>query len=1007
MALSASTIILDTSKITYSLAATVTALNEGQSVTFTLTTTASNGTSIPYVISGIDATDLEPIDTALTGNFVAGSSTTLTLTLRSDRKTEGTETLLMTLTGTGVSRSVTIQDTSIDPPPSPPTIVSIQPNRTEVNETTSRTVTFSYSFSNRLSRKIYWKVNGLTATTTAADFTTLGGELNSDSGTFDVTVSTDLVDEDAAERFNVQFFLGSDYTQYFGEYAGSINIVDTSRTVLSTFQAITRQGLVSGTAASAFTPVTATGGKTPYTFSISPALPTGLSMSTSTGTITGTPSSTYALTTHTITVTDALGSTSSKTFQLIVEAATVTATYTITPSSTSIMKGQFVSFRIDCTGVAAGTTLYWSNNGTTNADDFNDGLTSGSFTVNSIDGNIRGFVFLYTKVDTVTSNETIIFNVRTGSVSGTIRATVTVTVRPPEPFYGITTDKNIVNEGDTLRFNINTLYVPVGTVIKWDTFLGTAGAADFTDGIASGTLTVGTLDIGGGWFTTIEKTLRNDSLTEGDENIILRLRSSTDSFLTQLAVPVIVKDTSLSAPPETTYGISTESYVMDEGTTVNFLIRIKNGQTGSRIYWNNIGTTNADDFTDGVNSGSFVVTSSDFSTTVSRTLKLDATTENTNETIQLELRTGAASGASSTAVGKIAQAVVVTDKSQTPAITYAVTCNVKGSVNEGAAITWTLTYNAVPVIPTGRIHFRIVGNVVAADFTQKSLFANFAPTTARKNTVTFNLANDLTTEGPESFYGEFNTTSWFDPVYTIKTTDTLTINDTSITPSPIYSISSSSSVNEGSSLTISVSAKNVPNGTQLSWSTEGGNIGAADFTDGLLKGTAIVQNQSAKIIRTLVADATTEGTESIPFKLFDNTGKLVATRNITVSDTSKTPLPTYSIVPNITSGNESSTIIYTITTTRIDNGTVLYWRNIGTTTAADFEDGLMAGTVTINNNAATITRQLKADRIRDGTSGRFTRSETVGLRLMTGSTTGPVVTGGIARSVTIADTSIA
>jgi hypothetical protein len=269
------------------------------------------------------------------------------------------------------------------------------------------------------------------------------------------------------------------------------------------------------------------------------------------------------------------------------------------------------------------------------------------------------------------------------------------------------------------------------------------------------------------------------------------------------------------------------------------------------------------------------------------------------------------------------------------------------------------------------------------------------------------LANDLTTEGPESFYGEFNTTSWFDPAYTIKTTDTLTVNDISITPSPKYSISSSSSVNEGSTLTISVSAKNVPNGTQLSWSTEGGNISAADFTDGLLKGTAVVQNQSAKIVRTLVADITTEGTESIPFKLFDNTGKLVATRNINVNDTSKTPLPTYSIVPNITSGNESSTIVYTITTTRINNGTVLYWRNIGSTTAADFEDGLMAGTVTINNNSATITRQLKADRIRDGTGGRSTRSETVGLRLMTGSTTGPVVPGGIARSVTIADTSIA
>jgi hypothetical protein len=73
-------------------------------------------------------------------------------------------------------------------------------------------------------------------------------------------------------------------------------------------------------------PVTGTGGTSPYTYSISPALPSGLTMATSgasAGTISGTSTVTSAQTTYTITVTDSA-------------AATANATVTITVSASSV-----------------------------------------------------------------------------------------------------------------------------------------------------------------------------------------------------------------------------------------------------------------------------------------------------------------------------------------------------------------------------------------------------------------------------------------------------------------------------------------------------------------------------------------------------------------------------------------------------------------------------------------------------------------------------------------------
>jgi trimeric autotransporter adhesin len=79
--------------------------------------------------------------------------------------------------------------------------------------------------------------------------------------------------------------------------------------------------------ATTFTPVTGAGGTAPLSYSVAPALPAGLSLSSSTGTISGTPTAASAMTTYTVTVTDASSATATATFILTVNKTTPAITW--------------------------------------------------------------------------------------------------------------------------------------------------------------------------------------------------------------------------------------------------------------------------------------------------------------------------------------------------------------------------------------------------------------------------------------------------------------------------------------------------------------------------------------------------------------------------------------------------------------------------------------------------------------------------------------------------------
>jgi hypothetical protein len=97
---------------------------------------------------------------------------------------------------------------------------------------------------------------------------------------------------------------------------------------LTATQAISFRAFTQNHASASFTSVVGGGGVAPLSYSVSPTLPTGLSIYPTSGVVSGTPSATSPNTTCTVTVTDGDNATATNTFSLTVNGP-VTATQSI------------------------------------------------------------------------------------------------------------------------------------------------------------------------------------------------------------------------------------------------------------------------------------------------------------------------------------------------------------------------------------------------------------------------------------------------------------------------------------------------------------------------------------------------------------------------------------------------------------------------------------------------------------------------------------------------------
>ena len=210
------------------------------------------------------------------------------------------------------------------------------------------------------------------------------------------------------------------------------------------------------------------------------------------------------------------------------------------------------------------------------------------------------------------------------------------------------------------------------------------------------------------------------------------------------------------------------------------------------------------------------------------------------------------------------------------------------TTSEGGSVNFTL--NTFNVGAGATLYYSTGGSMEAADFSNNSLTGSFTivgvGSTAGIATVTRTIANDFSTEGSESFTFVVRTGSTSGTV--VATSPTITVADVV----PTYSVTPSTTVvNEGSTVTFTVTTTGVPNSTVLYWTTlqTSGTVSASDFNDSALSGSFTVNSNTGTITRTITSDRSTEGLEAfkIEVRRTSTSGTIVATSNaVVINDTS-------------------------------------------------------------------------------------------------------------------------
>ena len=264
------------------------------------------------------------------------------------------------------------------------------------------------------------------------------------------------------------------------------------------------------------------------------------------------------------------------------------------------------------------------------------------------------------------------------------------------------------------------------------------------------------------------------------------------------------------------------------------------------------------------------------------------------------------------------------------------------TVSEGGSVTIYLDTLGVP--NNTLVPYIIQGtNVDTSDFTGvSSLSGNFRVIDNRAS-LTLNVTNDLRTEFGETLImyllGEGIGTSI--SVYIIDTSKT--------NPNTLVNFRITSPnrfLQEGGTGVFNITAENLANGTVVAYRllgidqedlNTGSNVGYVTFEP-----SSIANQTNATINFQLADDYKTEGQESIVLILEpDFRYSIEVSSTLSVDDTSVNIVPTYNITSDKKRVTEGGNVLITVSTTNVDDGTILPWRILtfkGTITAGDFNN---------------------------------------------------------------------
>lgn len=442
--------------------------------------------------------------------------------------------------------------------------------------------------------------------------------------------------------------------------------------------------------------------------------------------------------------------------------------------------------------------------------------------------------------------------------------------------------------------------------------------------------------------------------------------------------------TPTSIPLNPTYQIVPDvTNVNEDSTVVTFTVTTTDVPAGTNLYWYMIkeGDINSSDFTGNGINGSVPINSSGIGT-ISTTVRPDNTTE-TIERFKIALKT------SSVSPVVVASSVFVTINDTSLGAPTIIPD--KTFVTEGSAVAFSVT---IPGATAGNTYYWttlvVDGILNSSNFSDNIIEGSFVLAGGGPTIINRAVANDGINNGIplRSFRLQLRQGSVSGSL--IGSSSTITI-----LPSAQI-IPSSTTVNEGDTITFTVNTFDVPDLTSLRYrivnSTNESPFNAADFTDNLVTDLIDINSNTASFSKTLTSDMLLEGNEQfrvlVDYVQSPSFYKLAESPIITINDTSR---PFYSIIPDVTSVLEGGNVTFTVSTTGVPIGTSLYWTTesindwwTGTVTASDFNDDLMNGSITTTGSPITFIRNIKDDLVHENTE-RFV------IRLRTGSATGPIV----------------
>jgi hypothetical protein len=513
-----------------------------------------------------------------------------------------------------------------------------------------------------------------------------------------------------------------------------------------------------------------TGGVSPFSYSITSSnLPTGLTLNSSTGEVSGAPNEQITTRTINVRVTDSNSVSKTGSFTITVNAAgpapVISITSSITNNTFSAGKDRISNqetVTVTNTGnvpVTISSIIVSTNGSVSPTIDYTSWGSPTNLSINV--GQSKSFAIRFTGANVGTFSNTI-----TIDAVGTSDEVINITNNVAAQVYAITPNKTSTTEAGEVTFTIATTNYGSG-VLYWKN-VGTTRAGDFINPIIidDDTILEGNVQItsDAGSFTL---NLDLDRVTEGTETIIIELYSDqafTDLLDTSDTVTVI--DSSTDEIP--VYTIQSNAEEIDEGDTVVFYISTTVVDEGVSLYWTNEGTTSGSDFTDSLEYGE--VNLSSYVNLLYRTVSLDYTSES-RETIIIALRSGSITGPILTT----SSPVYVRDTSQSPTATYSMVSD-KSTMDEGETANFTVT--TTNLLDRTVLYWTTRGDVDRDDFKDNKLTGSFKIVN-NEGAFRRTLKNDIKTEPPETFVIELRKKSIYGPVVDEFS---ITINDTSITP---------------------------------------------------------------------------------------------------------------------------------------------------------------------------------------------------------------------------------